>query len=58
MGLGRALVAENKVSTSDVNVLIDSCGIQIRLLVEESCCLCSVLGHRSANPSALFREFK
>lgn len=58
MGLGRALVAENKAPKSDVNVLIYSCGIWIRLLVEESCCLCCVLGHRSANPSALFREFK
>lgn len=56
-GLGRAL-AENKTPKSDVNVVISSCGTSIRLSVEESCWLCGVLGHKSANPSPLFREYK
>lgn len=57
MGLGSALDGENKAPKSDANV-INSCDIWIRLLVEESCWLYCVLGHTSANPRALFRQFK
>lgn len=41
MALGRALVAENKAPKSHVNVLIDSCGIQIRLLGTVAVCVVS-----------------
>lgn len=57
-GSPRARVTEHKAHKNDVDVLMGSYGIWIRLLVEDSCCLCFVWGHRSAKPSALFREFK